>query len=276
MIDSREKRLSVRRQCDLLGICRSSLYYQTNADKEIDGEKLVLHEYSAQPGGILSIWHRLKRKGIHIGRDKVQKIMRKLKLRGYHPSFRKPRTTVPNKEHERYPYLLRDRKISQTNEVWCSDITYIPTSRGFMYLTAVMDWSSRYILSWTLSNTMDAEFCVQTLESSLDLYGTPEVFNSDQGSQYTSKKFTQVLKEKGIAISMNGKGSWLDNVAIERFWWTLKNEYLNYLEYENVGELKAAIHGYIEYYNHARPHQGLGYQTPYESYRSSDKLDKAV
>ena len=212
MIDYHEKDLSVRKQCNILGICRSTLYYKSNPAKQIDEEKWILDEYSEQPGGSRSIWQRLKRKGIEIGRDRVRKIMQKHKLKGYHPSFRKPRTTIPNKEHKIYSYLLRDKEISQANEVWCSDITYIPTSKGFVYLTAVMDWSSRYILSWKLSNTMDADFCIQALETSLSLYGTPEVFNSDQGSQYTSRKFTQVLKENDVAISMNGKGSWVDNL----------------------------------------------------------------
>ena len=180
--------------------------------------------------------------------------------------YQKPKLSKPNEHHEIYPYLLRDRAITRANEVWCTDITYIPMPRGFMYLTAVMDWHSRKVLSWRLSNTMDVGFCVEALTEALEKYGVPEVFNTDQGSQFTSEKFTQVLKDHQIKISMDGKGRWVDNVMIERLWRSVKYECVYINVYESGSGLRLGLKDWFESYNADRPHQGLNDRTPDEVY----------
>lgn len=207
----------------------------------------------------------LRGKGQQVGRKRVQRLMR---LMGLQAIYARPRTTRSDKQHEVYPYLLRELKIDRPNQVWCSDITYIPMERGFMYLVAVMDWYSRYVLSWRLSNTMETEFCVAALEDALRL-GSPEIFNTDQGSQFTSEAFTSHLKEAGVRISMDGKGRALDNIFIERLWRSVKYEDVNsrrprgYLHcYGSATALLRGLRRYFGFYNEQRPHQALGYQVP--------------
>ena len=188
----------------------------------------------------------------------IKRIRRLMRLMGLMPIYRKPRTSIPNPEHIRYPYLLRDFVITRPNQVWCADITYIPMRKGFLYLVAVMDWHSKKVLSWRLSNTMDADFCVAALEEALAKNGKPDIFNTDQGSQFTSFAFTNVLRENGIRISMDGRGRWLDNVFIERLWRSLKYECVYLNAFETGSEARAGIGRWIDFYNRFRPHSSLG------------------
>ena len=185
-----------------------------------------------------------------------------MRLMGLMPIYQKPRTSVPHPEHRRYPYLLRDLSITGPNQVWCSDITYIPMRKGFLYLVAIMDWHSRKVLSWRLSNTMDTDFCVAALEEALAKYGKPAIFNTDQGRQFTSFAFTNVLRENGIRISMDGRGRWLDNVFIERLWRSLKYECVYLNAFETGSEARAGIGRWLDFYNRLRPHTALGGITP--------------
>ena len=205
----------------------------------------------------------LKEHGFNVGEKKVGSLMKKMGIRAIYP---RPRTTIPNKDHKVYPYLLKGLKVKAPNQVWCSDITYIPMSGGFMYLCVIMDWYSRRVLSWSLSNTLDTEFCIYCLERALYEQGRPEIFNSDQGSQYTSQKFVSVLKKHEIKISMDGKGRCIDNIFIERLWRSLKYELIYLREFENAKDLRKALKSWFEYYNTMRPHQGLDYKTPEEVY----------
>ena len=185
---------------------------------------------------------------------------------GLSPIYQKPNTSKPHPEHRVYPYLLREMNIARPNQVWCADITYIPMRRGFLYLVAVMDWHSRKVLSWRLSNTLDADFCVAALEDALTKYGTPEIFNTDQGGQFTSLDFTQTLKDAGVRISMDGKGRWMDNVMIERLWRTLKYECVYLNAFETGSEARNGIGKWVELYNRKRPHSSLDDKTPHEAY----------
>ena len=272
----RGHRLSVVRQCALLGLPRSTFYYPpmaTSADAlEIMRRLDALH--LAYPWmGSRSLRDQLNRAGIPISRDRVRRLMR---MMGIHALYRRPRTTIPEPGHTIYPYLLRDRVIDCPNQVWCADVTYIPMARGFVYLVAVMDWHSRKVLAWRLSNTMEAAFCVEALEEALARFGTPEIFNTDQGSQFTSAAFTGVLKAAGVRISMDGKGRWMDNVFIERLWRTIKYEEVYLRAYDTVAEARTGIDRYIEFYNGTRTHQALGKLTPDEVYFQSNGLGKAA
>lgn len=205
----------------------------------------------------------LKREGYRANRKRVQRLMKRM---GLHPIYQVPKTTEPHPDHKIYPYLLRDLVIDRPNQVWCSDITYIPMRRGFLYLVAIMDWQSRKVLSWRLSNTMDTSFCVEALRDAMALYGKPEIFNTDQGSQFTSMDFTEVLKSAGVRISMDGKGRWMDNVFIERLWRSLKYESVYLNAFETGSEARAGIDWWIEYYNSRRPHSTFAGATPNEVY----------
>jgi len=187
---------------------------------------------------------------------------------GLVPIYQRPRTTVPNPEHRIWPYLLRGVVIDQPNQVWCTDLTYIPMRRGFLYLVAVMDWATRKVLSWRVSNTMDVEFCVEALQEALTRFGRPEIFNSDQGSQFTSSAFTGVLQQAGVRISMDGRGRWMDNVFIERLWRSLKYECIYLHAFETGSELRAGLSNWISYYNARRPHSTLAGRTPNEAYEA--------
>ena len=201
--------------------------------------------------------------GIKIGRDRVRRLMRKV---GLVVIYQKPRTSVRHPEHKIYPYLLRGLRINRPNQVWCADITYVPMKRGFLYLVAIMDWHSRAVLAWRLSNTMDAEFCVAALEEAMNRYGVPEIFNTDQGSQFTSLEFIQALKDAGVAISMDGKGRWMDNVMIERLWRSVKWECLYLREVETGSQVRKMLRDWFQFYNEQRPHTAFDGRRPMEVY----------
>ena len=209
----------------------------------------------------MSRW--LRRQGYKVGRKRVQRLMR---LMGLSVIYQKPNTSKPHPEHMIYPYLLRGVDINESDQVWCSDITYIPMRRGFLYLVCVMDWYSRKVLSWRLSNTMDADFCVAALEEALEKYGKPKIFNTDQSSQFTSLEFTQTLKDANVKISMDGKGRWMDNVMIERLWRSLKYECVFLNAYETGRQTRKGIGEWINRYNQKRPHTSLDDKTPDEAY----------
>jgi len=279
MIDRADEKLSLVRQCRLVGISRSSIYYQPKAPdvltlelmRRIDEQYLRTPFYGSRK---MTVW--LREQGYAVGRDRVRRLMR---LLGLEAIYQKPRTSTPAAGHKVYPYLLRDLVIDRPNQVWCSDVTYIPMARGFVYLVAVMDWFSRYVLSWRLSTSLHADFCVDALEEALDCYGKPEIFNTDQGSQFTSEDFTKVLLDAEITISMDGKGRWMDNVFIERLWRSLKYEEVYLHAYETVAEAKAGIGSWISFYNVSRSHQALGYRTPTEVFAGGagavDMMDNA-
>lgn len=224
MIDPKRARLPIIRQCTLLQLNRSGVYYRPVPQNEANLAlmRLIDAQFLETPyyGSRQMTWH-LRRLGHEVGRKRVRRLMAIMGLRAI---YQKPRTSMPHPEHRKYPYLLRDLVIDRPNQVWCSDITYIPMKRGFLYLVAIMDWFTRKVLSWRLSNTMDAEFCIEALRDALMRYGTPEIFNTDQGSQFTTPRFTGLLEERQIRISMDGRGRWLDNVFIERLWRSLKYE----------------------------------------------------
>jgi putative transposase len=275
MID-RDHPLSVVRQCQLLALSRSTVYYQPVATppEELALMRRIDELHLQFPWmGSRSLRDQFNRAGISISRDRVRRLMRQM---GLHAVYRKPRTTVPQPGHTIYPYLLRDRVIERPNQVWCADVTYIPMARGFIYVVAVMDWYSRKVLAWRLSNTMTADFCVEALTEALAHFGAPELFNTDQGSQFTSVAFTDVLLNAGIHISMDGKGRWLDNVFIERLWRTLKYEEIYLSAYDTVADASAGIGRYLDFYNSRRPHQTLGRRTPDEVYFQPGGLRKAA
>jgi putative transposase len=224
MIDSDHPSLSIARQCQLVSISRSGFYYQPSGESELNLTlmRLIDEQHMRAPYyGARQMARHLRREGYVVGRKRIRRLMQKM---GLCVIYQRPRTTVPGVDHEVYPYLLRDLVIDRPNQVWCADITYIQMQRGYLYLVAIMDWVSRKVLAWRLSNTMDTDFCIEALEEALAKYGTPEIFNSDQGSQFTSPRFTGILKEAGVKISMDGKGRWMDNVFIERLWRSLKYE----------------------------------------------------
>ena len=205
----------------------------------------------------------LRREGHLVGRRHVSTLMRRMRIGAI---YRKPNTTRRNQAHQVYPYLLRNLKIERPNHVWAADITYIPMKRGFVYLFVVMDWASRRVLSWRLSNTLSTDFCIEAVKEALSLYGTPEIFNTDQGSQFTGMEFTALLKEKGIAISMDGRGCWRDNVFVERLWKSIKYEEVYLHAYDSVSEARRGLERYLTFYNHHRPHSKLDRSTPDEVY----------
>lgn len=266
MIIASDPKLSMTRQCDLLSIGRTTLYYAPKGESELNLTlmKMIDKQFLETPYyGARQMARYLRRQNYNVGRKRVRRLMRKM---GLHAIYQEPRTTVPHPEHTIYPYLLRNMTIEQPNQVWCTDITYIPMKKGFLYLVAVMDWHSRKVLSWRLSNTMDTEFCVVALEEAIDRYGTPDIFNTDQGSQFTSHAFTQVLKDHDIRISMDGKGRWMDNVFIERLWRSLKYECVYLHGFETGSVAKQEIGNWIEHYNTKRPHSSLEDKTPFEVY----------
>lgn len=268
MIEPNHPKLSVSRQYELIGLPRSSYYRTTNPAAESEENLLLMRlideEYMRHPFlGSRKMRDYCRRQGYRINRKRVQRLMQKMGLVSVAP---KPNTSLANKAHAVYPYLLHNITINRVNQVWCTDITYIRMRGGFVYLVAVMDWHSRKVLSWELSNTMDSHFCVSALERAIRLYGTPDIFNSDQGSQFTSDAFTDVLKQHHIKISMDGKGRWMDNVFIERLWRSVKYEDVYLKEYTSVEELRRGLAQYFQYYNHERTHQSLSNLTPDEVY----------
>jgi putative transposase len=258
--------LSVRRQCAMLGLARSSVY---RPPRPANDDDLVLMRridelFTRWPFlGSRRMAAMLRAEGVVINRKRVQRLMRRMGIAALGP---KPRTSKPAPGHTIYPYLLREVMVERPNQVWAADITYIPIGRGFLYLVAVMDWSSRAVLAWRLSNTMDVSFCVSALEEALARFGRPEIFNTDQGSQFTSAAFTGVLASAGIRISMDGRGRWMDNVFIERLWRSLKYECVFLNAFETGSEARSGIGRWISYYNTDRPHSAFGGRTPDEVY----------
>jgi putative transposase len=255
--------LSIRRQCELLGLNRSSWYYEPAGET---AENLALmrrldEQYLATP----FYGSRKLAEVLGVNRKRVQRLMRLMGLEAIYP---RPRTTLRDREHRIYPYLLRSVEVVRPNQVWSSDITYIPMPRGFMYLTVILDWYSRYVLAWRLSNTLDGRFCLEALEEALG-GERPEIFNSDQGVQYTALAFTSRLERAGVAISMDGRGRALDNVFVERLWRSVKYEDVYLKAYGTVAELESGLTSYFDFYCHRRPHQALGYRTPGEVYRAA-------
>ena len=262
MVKADHAKLSIVCQCRLLAIARSSLYYEKTGESTYNLALMqeIDRAFTEWPFlGVRQMRGYLVLLGYGVGRKRVRRLMR---LMGLEAVYQKPRTSIPNPEHKRYPYLLRDLTITRPNQVWCTDITYIPMKKGFLYLVAIMDWYSRKVLSFRLSNTMDTDFCVAALEEALKKHGIPAIFNTDQGSQFTSFAFTDVLQAKGIRISMDGRGRWLDNVFIERLWRSLKYECVYLHAYETGSEARAGIGTWITFYNSIRPHSKLGGITP--------------
>ena len=266
MIEPEHPRLSVARQCELVSISRSGFYYQPAGETTLNLAlmRLIDAQFLETPWyGSRQMARHLRREGYVVGRKRVRRLMAKM---GLAPIYQRPRTTIPHPEHRIHPYLLRDLVIIRPNQVWCADITYIPMRRGFLYLIAVMDWSSRKVLSWRVSNTMDVEFCIEALEDAMQRFGCPEIFNTDQGSQFTSPRFTGVLKEANVRISMDGRGRCMDNIFTERLWRSVKYEEVYLHAYASVSEARTSIGHYLEFYNSIRPHSSLKAQTPDQVY----------
>ena len=272
MIDSDHPSLSIARQCQLVSISRSGYYYQRSGESELNLTlmRLIDEQHTRAPYyGARQMARHLRREGYVVGRKRVRRLMQKMRLCVID---QRPRTTVPALDHEVYPYLLRDLVIDRPNQVWCADITFISMRRGFLYLVAIMDWASRKVLAWRLSNTMDTEFCIEAVEEALAKYGKPEIFNSDQGSQFTSPRFTQVLKQVSVKISMDGKGRWMDNVFIERLWRSLKYECVYLHTFETGTEARNGIGAWMKFYGAHRPHSALAGLTPDEAYAGAARL----
>ncbi len=267
MID-KEHPLPLTRQCRILDLSRSGVYYVpvlvSDKDRELMDiiDKIHLDEPFLGTRGIRNaLWDR----GHKVGRCHVRTLMRKM---GIEALYQKPRLSKPRQGHTIYPYLLKEVTVAEANKAWASDITYIPMARGFCYLVAIMDLASRKVLSWKLSNTLDTSFCIEALSEAIDRYGTPEIFNTDQGSQFTSDDFTEVLKDHGIKISMDGKGRWIDNVFIERLWRSVKYQDVYIKEYRSLGELRMGLKRWFDRYDRRR-HQGLDDRAPDEVYWST-------
>lgn len=276
-IDPAHKQLSISRQCELIGLPRSGFYRPVlhgEGAENLGLMRLIDEEYMRHPFyGTRQMRNWLRSQGHDVNRKRVQRLMRLMGIASIAP---KPNTSKANKAHKVYPYLLRGLEINRPDQVWCSDVTYIRLRGGFVYLTAVMDWHSRFVLSWEISVTMDDDFCVSALQSAIRRYGKPDIFNTDQGVQYTGKAFTGVLKDNGIKISMDGKGRWMDNVFIERLWRSVKYEEIYIKEYDSVTELVRSLKQYFNFYNFERPHQSLDGKTPAELYFGTAAALKAA
>lgn len=264
-----EEELSTRRQCELLGINRSGLYYEPvpTSQEELTLMRRIDELHLERPFyGSRKVMQVLKGRGEDLNRKHVQRLMRLMGLEAMVP---KPRTSDPAPEHATFPYLLRRLKISRPNQVWASDVTYIPLAHGFAYLVAVMDWYSRLVLAWRLSTTLDPSFCVEAVQEALWRYGQPGIFNTDQGSQFTADAFTRPLLDLGVKVSMDGKGRYLDNIFVERLWRSLKYEEVYLHAYDSPAEARSKIGAYMDFYSTQRPHQTLGYQTPLAFYQTA-------
>ena len=264
------------RQCELLDVCRSSLYYQPKPVSEADLAlmRAIDELHLAHPFlGARRLAEMLKRQGHDIGRRHVGTLMR---LMGIEAIYRKRRTSIPDKGHKLYPYLLGNVVIERPNQVWAADITYLPMAKGFAYLVAILDLYSRKVLSFRVSNAMSTDFCIEALEEALTRYDAPEIFNTDQGSQFTAEAFTALLEAKGVRVSMDGKGRWIDNVFVERLWWSVKYEDIYLHAYETPREVKTALMHYFGFYTAHRPHQSLEYRTPDEMYFGTGEMKQAA
>jgi putative transposase len=268
MID-RTHSLPVSRQCQLLGLNRSTVYYQPigASDEDLQLMRRIDEMHLKRPFyGSRRIRDWLQDEGFAVNRKRVQRLMRQMGITALYP---KANTSRPGKGHKIYPYLLKGLEIDRPNQVWATDICYVPMARGFVYVVAIMDWYSRKVLAWRVSNTMDADFCVEALEEAMRRYGAPEIFNTDQGAQFTSEAFTGALKAAGVRISMDGKGRWVDNVFVERLWRSLEYEEVYLKAYETVAEARQGMANYFRFYNRERRHQGLNRQTPDKVYEGS-------
>lgn len=266
-----QAKLSIKRQCQLLGVNRSTVYYRSvkPEDRDVDLMNQIREIWEAQPFyGYRRIREALKQRGERVNAKRVRRLMKVMGIEAIYP---KPKTSVPAASAVKYPYLLEDLLITEANQVWCVDISYLKLGKGFMYLVALIDVYSRYIVGWSLSNTLETSFCLEALEQGLS-QGVPAIVNSDMGCQFTSHGWIEALEGRGILVSMDGKGRCLDNIYIERFWRSVKYEEVYLKSYESVGELKSAIEAYIEFYNHQRPHQSLGYQTPGQRYWRDEEV----
>jgi putative transposase len=283
MLNRADKVLSMRRQCALLGVARSGVYRPRAPanDNDLALMRRIDELFTTWPFlGSRRMTQMLKAEGEKINRKRVQRLMRKMGIAALGP---KPNTSKPAPGHKIFPYLLRNLKIELPNHVWATDITYLPIGRGFLYLVAIIDWASRAVVAWRISNTIDTSFCLAALEDALACYGKPEIFNTDQGSQFTSAAFTGALAAAGIKISMDGRGRWMDNVFIGRLWRSLKHEDVYLKGYADGCEAKAGIAAWMEFYNGRRLHQALGYRTPMAVWREGmaggpavDMMDNAA
>ncbi len=274
MIDRRDP-LPVTRQCQLLSLNRSTVYYQPKgaSDEDLRLMRRIDEMHLKRPFyGSRRIRDWLWEEGYDVNRKRVQRLMRQMGIAALYP---KKGTSRPGKGHKIYPYLLKGLEIDRPNQVWSADVTYIPMARGFVYLVAIMDWHSRKVLSWRLSNTMETDFCVDALEEAIDRYGGPEIFNTDQGAQFTSAAFTGVLKAAGVTVSMDGKGRWIDNVFVERLWRSIKYEEIYLRAYDSVSEARSRIGEYMRFYNSDRKHQSLQ-KTPDQAYLGDIMLPEAA
>ena len=275
MIDRNNEQISVVKQCELLGLAHSTCYYKEvkNPVKESFFEKVkryLLNFYMKWPYfGKRRMCNELKKRGIAVSREKVKSLMNELKI---YPVYPKPNLSKPNKQHKKYPYLLNNVEITHVNQVWSTDITYIRMPHGFVYLTAVIDWHSRFVLSWKVSTTLEGRFCREALLEAIAKYGVPEIFNSDQGVQFTDKRFTDILESREIQISMDGKGRALDNIYIERLWRTVKYEEIFLKSYNSVKDLRKELDKYFRFYNYERDHSSHDYKTPWEIYSRNMKV----
>jgi putative transposase len=266
MIETNHTQISLRRQCSLVGLSRATYYWQPTDESEENLKlmRLIDQEYTQTPFyGSRKITVRLNQQLLEkVNRKRVVRLMRKMGLQAIYPH---KKTSILDRQHKKYPYLLRNLNITHPNQVWAADITYIPMQQGFMYLTAIMDWHSRFVIAWQLSNTLDGLFCLETLQSALQR-GKPEIFNTDQGAQFTAQAFTSELESAGVLVCMDGRGRAYDNIFVERLWQTIKYEDIYIKGYATVIELQKGLEDYLWLYNYERPHQGLGYRTPAEIY----------
>jgi putative transposase len=275
MID-RTHRLSVTKQAKALGISRGCVYYQPNplSERELTLMNRIDRLHVELPfAGTRMLRALLQQEGISVGRKHVATVMRRM---GLEVLYRKPRTTQRHPEHKVYPYLLRNLAITRVNQVWAMDVTYIPMAKGFVYLVAVVDWYTRRVLSWRVAITMDVQFCLEAVEAALTHFGKPEIMNTDQGSQFTSRAFTDWLKAQGIRISMDGRGAWRDNIFIERLWRSVKYEEVYLYAYDSVTAARAGLNRYFQFYNSRRPHSSLAGQTPNQVYLNSPPQPQAA
>ncbi len=274
MIDKNHPGLSVARQCDLLSISRSSFYYTLKGEtalnlslmRQIDEQFLETPFYGVRQ----MTWH-LRNEGHLVNEKRIRRLMR---LMGLMPIYQKPNTSRAAKGHKTWPYLLRGLRVERANQVWCADITYLPMRRGFLYLVVIMDWATRKVLAWRISNTLEADFCVEALNEAVHRFGVPEIMNTDQGSQFTSFAWVDRLKRVGARISMDGKGRFLDNIFVERLWRSLKYECVYLHAWETGSQAKAGIGKWMDFYNNKRPHSALGGRTPSVVYWQEIETDK--
>jgi len=266
MIDAWESKMSVANQCRVLNVSRSSFYYKSKpvSAEDLQLMRLIDEHYLNHPcAGSRSMRNHMRRLGYRINRKKVQRLMRLMGLEAIYP---KPKTSRPHPQHRVSPYLLKGLMIDRPNQVWTADISYIPMNRGFMYLVAVMDWHSRKVLAWRLSNTLETDFCVEAVVEAISRHGRPQIFNTDQGAQFTASAFTDVLSSHDVRISMDGRGRVQDNIFIERLWWTLKYQYLYLWSFDNGAELRNGLEQWFNFYNGERSHQALDNRAPDEVY----------